>query len=48
MKTNYGRSIYAALESIRGYERAENYKGMILLAGVISKTLKNNKTLFVT
>ncbi|MDC7739552.1 N-6 DNA methylase [Bacillus sp. FF-1] len=46
MKTNYGRSIYAALESIRGYERAENYKGMILLAGVISKTLeKNNKPL---
>ena len=40
MKTNYGRSIYAALESIRGYERAENYKGMILLAGVISKTLE--------
>lgn len=46
VETNYERSIYAGLESIRGYERAENYKGMILLAGVIGKTLeKYNKPL---
>lgn len=46
METNYERSIYAGLESIRGYERAGNYKSMILLASAIGKTLeKHNKPL---
>ncbi|MDE7542845.1 N-6 DNA methylase [Bacillus cereus] len=46
METNYERSIYVSLESIRDYERVENYKVMILLADAIGNTLeKHNKQL---